>query len=73
MNNNVFKFGDLFFKQKNGTAMGFPPAPVYANLYFGAHEHDQLPKWEEFLDFYVRYIDDIFGIWRCHTDPIEDA
>jgi hypothetical protein len=72
MKNNVFKFDDLFYLQCNGTAMGTPPAPAYANLYFGAHEHRRLPEWTASLALYKRYIDDIFGIWICDPNAAED-
>lgn len=72
MRNNVFTFGDMHFKQLNGTAMGTPPAPPYATIYYGIHENSFLDKYKDSLLFYRRFIDDVVGIWLCHPDRNED-
>ena len=38
MTNNVFQFGDTYWIQKVGTAMGLPPAPPWDTIFFGIHE-----------------------------------
>ena len=72
MSHNVFQFGDTFWLQLTGTAMGTPPAPAYATIYFAIHEMRRIfDEYSQYLLFYKRYLDDIFGIWYC-PDPIED-
>ena len=68
MNNNVFQFGDVFFHQKTGTAMGTPPACCYATIYYAVKEQTLLDKYKDNLFFYRCYIDDVFGIW-VPTNP----
>jgi hypothetical protein len=36
---NILKFGDTFFLQKIGTAMGTSCGVIFANLYFAWHEN----------------------------------
>lgn len=38
MNDNIFKFGDTYWKQESGTAMGTSPGCNYATIYFGIYK-----------------------------------
>ena len=69
MLNNIFSFGDMTFKQMNGTTMGTPPAPPYATTYYGLHESKFLPQYQNHVIFYKHFIDDVFGIWLPHPNP----
>jgi hypothetical protein len=40
MRQNVFKFGNTFWRQKSGTTMATPPGSNYAELYNGTWEND---------------------------------
>ena len=66
---NIFSFGDMTFKQMNGTAMGRPPAPPYATIYYGLHESKFLPQYQNHVIFYKQFIEDILGIWLPHPNP----
>ena len=70
MTMNIFTFGDLTLKQLNGTAMGTPPAPPYATIYYGIHEEKILPHHAQRVIFYRRFIDDVIGI-RCPNNNHE--
>lgn len=72
MRYNYFRFGDTYFQQVFGTAMGAPPACVYAILSFGVHEHALVPQFADRIPFYKRYIDDGFGVWIHHHDQSTD-
>ena len=68
MKNNVFTFGDTFWLQKTGTAMGTTCACMIATLYYAYHERNFiLPKYKNNIIFYRRFIDDILCLW--HPSP----
>ena len=70
MKNNVFGFGNLYFLQLIGTAMGTSCACIWATIYYGVHENNCiLPKHGKHLLLFDRFLDDIFGAWiGNHTD-----
>lgn len=60
---NDFEFNNQFFLQIKGVAMGKKFAPAYANIFMAEWEEAALGKCPKKPFFYVRYLDDIFGIW----------
>jgi len=64
MENNIFSFGDTYWRQVDGTAMGTPAAPLYSIISYGFHENTVIyPRYSRNLLYYKRFIDEIFGIW----------
>ena len=72
MTNNVFQFGDTFWLQKVDIAMGAPPAPPWATIFFGIHKETVLTRFVPRLQLYHCFIDDVLGIWLVNPDPAED-
>ena len=50
-NNLLFKFGDTYWLRKSGTAMGTPPAPPYATIFYALHENEMLQRWSQQVPF----------------------
>jgi hypothetical protein len=69
MKYNIFTFGDMCFLQTKGTAMGAPPAPQIATIYYATEEAIFLPQIQQRLLYYGRFLDDVYGMWRHHPDP----
>ena len=64
MKNNITQFGDCFFKQLCGTAMGTSVAVMYASLYYGWHEKVRLlPGYKEEIQDLARFVDDLSILW----------
>ena len=70
MQNNVFEWGDLYFLQLLGTAMGTSAACMWATIYFGVYEDDFLAAFSNNLLLYCRFIDDISGVWIGHRNSM---
>ena len=60
-------------EQISGFAMGVAPAPPFATIFFGIKEQSLLVKWGDNFFYYVRFINDVFCIWKYYDKcPIED-
>ena len=63
---NNFTFDNHNFIQVKGAAMGARAAPNFANMYMGRFEDTFVyrTEWSHYLIDWVRFIDDIFLIWK---------
>ena len=62
---NNFVFNDQNYVQINGASMGTKCSPTYSSLFMGKFEEiNILPRIRDMIMIYVRYIDDIFFIWK---------
>jgi len=61
MENNYFEWGDHYFYQLTGTAMGTSAAVLWATIYFVILEEYliNLNKYSDDLLLYKRFIDDV--------------
>ncbi|CAJ0948237.1 unnamed protein product [Ranitomeya imitator] len=69
-----FLFGDDFFLQLGGTAMGSNVAPTYANIYMAVQEDRFVYKsilWRHVRAWW-RYIDDIFLLWEGSSEELNN-
>ena len=70
---NNFVFNDQNYVQVNGASMGTKCAPTYASLFMGYfEERNILPKIRNSIMIYLRYIDDIFFIWKGTMEELEE-
>ena len=60
---NKFKFGNYFFMQKFGLAMGGPASPTLSNLYMEFFEKYELSKILPPDVPWFRYVDDVLCLW----------
>lgn len=68
---NDFQFNGDFFLQRRGTAMGKKFAPAYANIYMAHWEESVFPKCPLKPAQYLRYLDDIWGIWTHSREEFD--
>ena len=68
---NDFEFNSEYYLQIKGTAMGKRFAPSYANIFMAKWEEGVLEKCPIKPLNYMRYLDDIFGIWPGSREQFE--
>ena len=62
---NNFIFNGIHYLQIKGCAMGTKCAPTYANIFMGKFEETHIyPRINDKTRIYLRYIDDLFFIWK---------
>ena len=71
LEHNTFSFGDLFYRQKIGLAMGSPVSPSLANLSPYPLELKFLQNAKKILNYW-RYLDDCLIIFSGTTKELED-
>ena len=68
----IFAHREKLFQQKDGVSMGNPLAPTLANFFLGCMEEELFavkPSTDNAHPaFYIRYVDDIFCVFRKDTD-----
>lgn len=69
---NDFEFDGDFYLQVKGTAMGKRFAPAYANIFMAKWEEEALEKCPRKPLHYLRYLDDIWGVWTYSKPDFEE-
>ena len=69
---NDFEFNMEHFLQIKGTAMGKKFAPAYANIFMANWEEEALSKCPIKPLHYLRYLDDIWGIWTDSKEKLKE-
>ena len=66
-----FIFNSKFYNQMDGVAMGFPLAPVLANIFVGFYESKWLNEYNlNKPKFFLRYVDDILAAFENEQDSL---
>ena len=72
---NAFRFGNEYYRQLIGTAMGIPMAPNYANLFMDNFGQNLLREYYQITELspsvWFRFIDDIFFVWTGNKDSLD--
>ena len=69
LTNNDFYFRDKHYLQTHGTAMGSAYGASFANIFLGEWETRIFAR-NKVPAFWIRYIDDIFGVWNHSVDDL---
>ena len=63
LSNNFLRFGDKYYRQTSGIAMGSRVAPPLAIIFMDSLERQFNSTAATKPDIYMRYIDDVLGVW----------
>ena len=71
MKHNVFKFGDIYYRQKDSTVIGSAPVSNWATIVFNFYENTIIePTFRANLRLDTPFVDNKIGFWRLlqHND-----
>ena len=68
LDNNIFTFSNKFYKQSEGLSMGAHFSPSLAIIYMNAFENKYLSQYNIKPLLWLRYIDDVFGVWHNNAN-----
>ena len=69
LKSTYFQFGESFYEQVEGAAMGSPLSPIVANVFMENFETRALDTSSKKPKMWHRYVDDVFVIWP-HGDQL---
>ena len=72
LSNNHLQFGDKFYRQTSGIAMGSRVAPPLAIIFMNSLERQYNSTAVNTPDLYMRYIDDVLGVWTSGPENLRD-
>ncbi len=72
LGSNNFSFQGQEWLQTHGVAMGKPFGGSFANLFMGQWEERALSSFSHPTSLWVRYQDDVFGVWEHGADLLQD-
>ena len=77
LKSNAFRFGNEYYRQITGTAMGTLMEPHYANLFMDNFEQNLLCDYSKKAGLsplvWFRFIDVIFFIWTGNKDSLDHS
>lgn len=71
---NYFRFGDQYYLQLQGTSMGSPVAPSYANVFLSHIESRYVLPGSQSGNIlaWLRFVDDIFVLWKGDEKALDE-
>ena len=72
LKSTYFQFGEAFYEQVEGTAMGSPLSPVLANIFMEDFETRALETSPWKPKMWRRYVDDVLVIWPHGDQRLEE-
>lgn len=75
LKHNAFQFGDIWYVQQVGSAMGTPVAPTLANLFLALWEERTIYSTNNpfirYIEHWSRFIDDVMVVWSGSAEQFE--